>query len=31
MSDESSTIDPAFPLHKGGKIEVRPTVRIRDR
>jgi malate dehydrogenase (oxaloacetate-decarboxylating) len=23
--------DPAFPLHKGGKIEVRPTVRIRDR
>lgn len=24
-------LDPAFPLHKGGKIEVRPTVRIRDR
>ncbi|MEK9664074.1 MAG: NADP-dependent malic enzyme [Candidatus Nanopelagicales bacterium] len=24
-------IDPAFPLHQGGKIEVRPTVRIRDR
>ena len=23
--------DPAFPLHKRGKIEVRPTVRIRDR
>ena len=23
-------IDPAFPLHKGGKIEIRPTVRIRD-
>jgi malate dehydrogenase (oxaloacetate-decarboxylating) len=23
-------IDPAFPLHHGGKIEVRPTVRIRD-
>ncbi len=23
--------DPAFPLHKGGKIEVRPTVRVRDR
>lgn len=23
--------DPVFPLHKGGKIEVRPTVRIRDR
>jgi len=22
--------DPAFPLHHGGKIEVRPTVRIRD-
>ena len=24
-------LDPAFPLHRGGKIEVRPTVRIRDR
>ena len=24
-------LDPAFPLHKGGKIEVRPTVRVRDR
>ncbi len=23
-------LDPAFPLHKGGKIEVRPTVRVRD-
>ena len=23
-------IDPAFPLHRGGKIEVRPAVRIRD-
>jgi malate dehydrogenase (oxaloacetate-decarboxylating) len=23
--------DPAFPLHKNGKIEIRPTVRIRDR
>ena len=23
-------LDPAFPLHRGGKIEVRPTVRIRD-
>jgi malate dehydrogenase (oxaloacetate-decarboxylating) len=23
-------IDPAFPLHKGGKIEIRPTVRVRD-
>ncbi len=22
--------DPAFPLHRGGKIEVRPAVRIRD-
>ena len=22
--------DPVFPLHHGGKIEVRPTVRIRD-
>jgi malate dehydrogenase (oxaloacetate-decarboxylating) len=22
--------DPAFPLHKGGKIEIRPTVRVRD-
>ena len=28
---ESGNIDPAFPLHQGGKIEVRPTVRIRDR
>jgi malate dehydrogenase (oxaloacetate-decarboxylating) len=26
----SHDIDPAFPLHVGGKIEVRPTVRIRD-
>ena len=31
MSDEAYSIDPAFPLHQGGKIEVRPTVRIRDR
>lgn len=23
--------DPAFPLHRGGKIEVRPAVRVRDR
>jgi len=23
--------DPVFPFHKGGKIEVRPTVRVRDR
>ena len=23
-------VDPAFPLHRGGKIEIRPTVRIRD-
>jgi malate dehydrogenase (oxaloacetate-decarboxylating) len=22
--------DPAFPLHRGGKIEIRPTVRVRD-
>ena len=26
-----ANIDPVFPLHQGGKIEVRPTVRIRDR
>jgi malate dehydrogenase (oxaloacetate-decarboxylating) len=31
MSDGANSIDPAFPLHQGGKIEVRPTVRIRDR
>jgi len=24
------SLDPAFPLHRGGKIEVRPAVRIRD-
>ena len=30
-SDWSEYIDPAFPLHQGGKIEVRPTVRVRDR
>ncbi len=39
MHDKSSVVsdkvaahsgDPAFPLHHGGKIEVRPTVRIRD-
>lgn len=23
--------DPAFPLHRGGKIEIRPAVRVRDR
>jgi malate dehydrogenase (oxaloacetate-decarboxylating) len=23
-------VDPAFPLHRAGKIEIRPTVRIRD-
>ena len=23
--------DPVFPLHKGGKIEIRPAVRVRDR
>ncbi len=28
VSDRSQ--DPVFPLHHGGKIEVRPTVRIRD-
>ena len=28
---DGTSIDPAFPLHQGGKIEVRPTVRIRDR
>ncbi len=28
MSDHD--VDPAFPLHRNGKIEVRPTVRIRD-
>ena len=31
MSHIDRSIDPAFPLHQGGKIEVRPTVRIRDR
>ena len=30
LSDEHDS-DPAFPLHRGGKIEVRPAVRIRDR
>ncbi len=29
-SDSQRSHDPAFPLHHGGKIEVRPTVRIRD-
>ena len=29
-SDSQRAHDPAFPLHHGGKIEVRPTVRIRD-
>ena len=23
-------LDPAFPIHRGGKIELRPTVRVRD-
>ena len=23
-------VDPVFPFHKGGKIEVRPTIRVRD-
>lgn len=27
----SRDLDPAFPLHHGGKIEVRPTVRVRDK
>ncbi len=30
MAAPPDIIDPAFPLHRGGKIEVRPTVRIRD-
>ena len=30
-SDWSENIDPVFPLHQGGKIEIRPTVRVRDR
>jgi malate dehydrogenase (oxaloacetate-decarboxylating) len=29
-ADHDRSSDPAFPLHHGGKIEVRPTVRIRD-
>lgn len=29
-ADQERSSDPAFPLHHGGKIEVRPTVRIRD-
>ncbi|MAT60531.1 MAG: NAD-dependent malic enzyme [Micrococcales bacterium] len=29
-SESQRSRDPAFPLHHGGKIEVRPTVRIRD-
>lgn len=29
-ADHERSSDPAFPLHHGGKIEVRPTVRIRD-
>ena len=29
-SDSPHGDDPAFPLHHGGKIEMRPTVRVRD-
>ena len=29
MDPSSYDLDPAFPLHLGGKIEVRPTVRVR--
>ncbi len=28
---DSRDANPVFPFHKGGKIEVRPTVRVRDR
>ncbi|MDO8309390.1 MAG: NADP-dependent malic enzyme [Actinomycetota bacterium] len=28
---DSRDSNPVFPFHKGGKIEVRPTVRVRDR
>ncbi len=31
MDHHDESVDPAFPLHREGKIEVRPTVRIRDR
>ena len=30
MPENRFDADPAFPLHKGGKIEIRPTVRVRD-
>jgi len=30
IDPSSFDTDPAFPLHRGGKIEVRPAVRIRD-
>ncbi len=30
LFDSAFESDPAFPLHKGGKIEIRPTVRVRD-
>ena len=29
-SDSPYDADPAFPLHRHGKIEIRPTVRVRD-
>ena len=31
MSDDENAIDPIFALHRRGKIEVRPTARVRDR
>ena len=30
IDSEERAHDPVFPLHHGGKIEIRPTVRIRD-
>ena len=30
-SADDRDLDPAFPLHRGGKIEVRPAVRVRDK
>jgi malate dehydrogenase (oxaloacetate-decarboxylating) len=30
MPENRFDADPAFPLHKGGKIEIRPTIRVRD-
>jgi len=31
VSDDENAIDPIFALHRRGKIEVRPTARVRDR